>query len=192
MQSSPVLIKQAEHEDENWALFYTLLTDIDVDNFLALTQTIWRVIPIEKEQTVREYESKQVKASFHEFSLWVKGSTLSESSAFAKIPTFISGEVAVYADYKYFHELFSHSSGAEEEISSRIEADGQKIMLVSSRNTGKNRQNIKNSPHEVPIPLIDWSLHDTEVDAEGSTFWLGSRGAHTPLHYGMWPIRRVG
>lgn len=207
--SSPILLKRGEDSSEHWSLFYNTLTDVDREggeNALCCTSTVWRVIPINQALTTREHESKTIHGTFLEFSEWVRGESRADSP-FSALPSQQSAEVAVYADYKYFHELFqlppvssSPHNCSSETTSSRLHVDGQALWLLPrdfhspqmqmeapTQTVTATSQHILSSS---PKKLLDWSVPERSVPGSlgplHSTVWLGSRGAHTPLHYGMY------
>lgn len=219
--AAPVLIKHGEHSDENWSLFFSIVTQDGAPSSLAHTRTTWRVIPTDQLPCTRECESRTIQGTFSEFSQWVKGGDLSAGSSFSSIPAFDTGQVAVYADYKYFHELFADDSCAQ------VVIDRQALWLLPTEDTEEGCfAPSSTSKATEPTLIIDWALHGSsrskknidsngcgrkddggddnysdndlsddgidmsipqELGPEASTFWLGSRGSHTPLHYGTRP-----
>jgi hypothetical protein len=186
---TPSLIKHGEHVDEHWALFYQLLTqDTQTPTALSHTQTTWRIIPTDQLSSTREYESKIIRGTFLEFEQWVKGDVIDAAdSSFLSLPPFSSHLVAVYADYKYFHELFRHTYPSRDSAP-QIISDHQSLWLLPAcAIAGITTATPTPTPTAVPTMLIDWALRGVvpaEMGPEAATFWLGSRGAHTPLHYG--------
>jgi hypothetical protein len=137
---------------------------------LSETETTWRVMPIRR-STVRECESLLRKATFREFNEWVKGEITGDSNRLSDLPSYVSGEVAVYADYKHFNELFNLSEQSE-----RINFENGTITL-----------NEREQSHEVVSfrRIINPFYTDSSMPAVDMipTLWLGSRGSHSPLHY---------
>jgi hypothetical protein len=188
------------------------------------TQTSWRVIPLTPSHThshrsTRECESRIIYGSFWEFSQWMSGvesscyhsftvNSASErvTECFHSIPSHACRSVAVYADYKYFHELFCGEK--------RLVSERQALWLLPHRHslTASHHHSLTASSNTAlsdhshthsltastsPVLLMDWglprvaackdkysSLVPQEMGPEASTLWLGTRGAHTPLHYG--------
>lgn len=141
---------------------------------LARIRTTWRVIP-RCGRSVREFESELIEATFNEFYQWLSSpGSLYHGHPFSTIPSIDSGTVSLYADYKYFHEVF-------DEV---IDDDGQihpaNPLLICR---GSCLYIPESSPCEFKT-IFDWAeLGIPEVTAASSTLWMGSFGAHTPLHY---------
>lgn len=175
LPASPHVIYKAQSSEENWELFFSLLTSRNESTFsLCDIRTSWRVIPINHPRSTRECDSETVMASFLEFREWVEGRDVVElkTHPFHLLPSYATENVAVYADYKYFIELFS-----EENLSN---IDSVDLCLFEQALIFINR-NDRN-----PVKLLDWGLYKhvpEEMGVESSTMWMGSKGAHTPLHY---------
>lgn len=213
--SKPTLIKHGEHAEENWELLFAVMTqNCHTSNSLSHIQTSWRVIPTDQLPSTREYESKTIKGTFLEFTQWVEGDNIiNTESSFLSLPAFETGLVAVYADYKYFHEWFGHTSPSDES-SAQVIIDRQALWLLPAERTlvpsltrpapcpptvTATAAATASQTSAMPTKLMDWALHSSgggdcsgggvgvippSFGPEASTFWLGSRGAHTPLHYG--------
>jgi hypothetical protein len=149
---------------------------------LSHISTSWRVIPLTSGQTIREFESEVLIATISQFYEWIKVPLVvarNETHPFHRIPKFEDRIVAVYADYKHFHEIFQDTlliEGQEaiHELTSRpqLVVNGTKLSIQDEK-----------GECEVE-PLFDWKeIDDDALDAEHGTLWIGSYGAHTPLHY---------
>jgi HSPB1-associated protein 1 len=77
--------------------------------------TRWRVAPVSL-KSEKEHVCEYLDAKFCEFNDWYMcagGEVLPASNPFCSIPSRVSGIVSVYADYKYFEELFTDGSYPE-------------------------------------------------------------------------------
>lgn len=140
--------------------------------------TSWRIIPLTN-ISIREFESQILNATFLQFFDWVSNpSKVNIDHPFYRIPKFSDNLVSVYADYKYIHELFANQFSEVSELhdSDLIGFHGSKLYLTSINSFYPN--------HKTLHHILDWKDLDPSVlSADNATIWVGSKGAHTPLHY---------
>jgi hypothetical protein len=136
--------------------------------------TTWRVIPLDSHLSICEFQSQTVDATFRQFSDWVTmPSAILEDHPFYHLPKFSDGLVAVYADYKYFFNLFPCDSTPSLSV--------QESKLYHQYPYTKSLNQSQSQSLDL---ILDWRDYDSESgDAREATLWIGSRGAHTPLHY---------
>jgi hypothetical protein len=140
---------------------------------LSNHQTIWRIIPLTNVSSICEYESQTLEGTFCQFSDWVtRPSFVLDNNPFSSLPKFSDGVVAVYADYKYFFHLFPADS-----------TPSLSVQETKFYHRPQAATDLKQNLSEEDI-LFDWKEYDeSAVDGREATLWIGSRGAHTPLHY---------
>jgi hypothetical protein len=156
---------------------------------LSHTLTSWRVIPLTHVQTIREFESEILLATFLQFYEWIRFPLVvsrNETHPFHHLPEFSERKVAVYADYKHFHEIFQETllitSDEIDEEEDLIETEKRSLIRpqLIAHETKLLTQNEKSECELV----FDWKqIDENALDAEHGTLWIGSYGAHTPLHY---------
>ena len=159
---------------------YHLLVDAIFHGKLKNVATKWR-ISSQCNRTVREGESKLVVGTFKEMFEWVSSDIKTRNGhPFGCIPRYSEGTTSLYADYKYFHDIFRGyiSIDDEEEATQTPQVDNvlvcrdSKLLLATADSTGPCAQ------------VFDWAdFGIPHVNAATSTLWLGTAGCHTPLHY---------
>jgi hypothetical protein len=160
----------------------TSSTDLLVESIfggkLCDISTRWRVIP-RYDRSVREFESELIQGTFKEFYQWVSvTSALHRSNPFRDIPSFLSGSVSLYADYKYFHEVFLEVIDTDDDNDEQTCSNDPTIVCRDSA------LYINDSSIGTQHKVFDWAeMGVPNVTAASSTFWMGSNGSHTPLHY---------
>jgi hypothetical protein len=145
---------------------------------LSTVQTTWRVIPLSWRRSVKECESDVIIGTFFDFYQWSSGQELNERNPFYELPRISDNLVGLYADYKYLHEIFR---GRIDELVSALKSSlddkEDKLGLNDSKIYLINQES-----HDHHL-ILDWSDFIPNINAITSTIWIGSRGAHTPLHY---------
>lgn len=165
----PELHKSVQVGDGGSQLFSSLLV-----GSLADVETTWRVSPIfagPDKRSVREFESIHRVASFRHFSEWMSGGELHSSHPFQDLPSFSAAQVSLYADYKHTNDLF------KKEISDgclRCEGGSIEIMTGDSAATAVSWKGLL-----ATLGIAGESIGKEDVP----TLWVGSRSAHSPLHY---------
>lgn len=161
----------ANVKNSHWLNFEEFLKSCDLS-------TSWRIFARDPCRTCRESDSILVDASFRQFYEWISGLPLTSQHPFSQLPKFQDGKVAVYADYKYIVDIFKEVMREGEASETILCCDNEKFSLVRDGAASL---------------LIDWAplCGRQNVDASTATFWLGSRGAHTPLHYDSYGLNVV-
>ena len=165
----PELHKSAYRSDRGSRLFSSLLSGSLTD-----VETTWRISPIfagTDKRSVREFESIHRVASFRHFSDWISGVELQGDHPFQDLPSFAASQISLYADYKHTNELFKN------EISAgclRCEGGSIDIVTADSKAVAISWKELLAS-----LSITGECIGNDDVP----TLWVGSRGAHSPLHY---------
>jgi HSPB1-associated protein 1 len=68
--------------------------------------TNFRVGPIGFPRSIKENECIQISGKYSELNDWTSGVDICSDSSFSKLPSFLSQDIFVYADYKHFGDIF--------------------------------------------------------------------------------------
>eukprot|EP01041_Mallomonas_annulata_P006792 gene6792-13751_t len=66
----------------------------------------WRITPMQSKRSVREFESIQIKSTFHEFMQWKNNDILTSSHPLYSLPCVQDNVISLYADYIHFKDIF--------------------------------------------------------------------------------------
>ena len=157
---------------------------------LSHISTSWRVISLTSCHTTREYESNVMIATFSQFYEWIKVPLVvmrNEAHPFHQLPKFEERKVAVYADYKHIHDIFQDIllvTGTEVDEGEDIKESGHHIVCRPQLVVNGTKLCFDDPQDGGLKLLLDWrEIDEDALDAEHGTLWIGSYGAHTPLHY---------
>ncbi len=108
-------------------------------------------------ESISEGSCPSFEETFEEFFRWREGT--GEDSVFAKIRTIFGDRIAFYADYLHFPAL-------ERQLQDRDAENETNNSIFSEFGSWE-----------------DFVIPPEAVDRDNLTLWLGTKGAHSPLHY---------